>query len=475
MYMRNTVIAIATILLLAVTTSLVWAASNVTIVSPKNGALLTGSGVEISVSFAANPKQPVSRVQVSLDGKSVTERTYGSPLAGDECGFLWDTVRTEDGQHRLDVQIFSGKTYLGMATSVVTVANNGVVDQEIEPPARDIKPPQVKIESPTEGETVSGKVPVIIQAKDDSRKTPYISVFVDKSLKAVTNREPIQYTWDSTQAENGPHEIHVSALDDAENRTVTPPVRVFVRNSTKAAPMLAEETKVSLSSADAGVTPRELSPPMTESARSDDPAAQSFEVAQGTPVETRAAHASPTPARETEPEVAVLVSGPTEVYLAAEPEVASARIVEPKKPVTASIPEAKPAGTIYVVRSGDALWTIARRYDTTVDALVEENGLKDPNLIRIGQKLRIPTGTDGAIMVPLRPVFDALGGRLGWDARKHAVHAWAPGTEVRVWIGSLRAEVNDTQVVMERPAALQSGRTMVTRSFVKDTLGISAE
>jgi LysM repeat protein len=444
----------------------------VTIVSPKNGALLTGSDVEISVSFTASARQPVSRVQISLDGKSVTERTYESRLASGECGFLWDTVRTEDGQHRLDAQVYSGKVFLGMATSVVTVANNGVVDQEIEPPARDIKPPQVKIESPTEGETVSGKVPVIIQAKDNSGKPPFISVFVDKSLKAVTNREPFKYTWDSSQAENGPHEIHVSALDDAENRTVTQPVRVFVRNSTKAAPMLAEVTKAPLSPANGRITPREPPLPVTESARSDDPAAQSFEVVQGTPVETGTAHASPPPARETEPEVAVLVSGPTEVYLAAEPEVASARIDEPKKPVTDSMPEAEPAGTIYVVRSGDALWTIARRYGTTVDALAEENGLKDPSLIRIGQKLWISGGTDEAVMVSLRSVFDAVGGRLGWDAKAHAVHAWAPGTEVRVWIGSLRAEVNDTQVVMERPAALQSGRTMVPRSFVTEELDL---
>ena len=220
------------------------------------------------------------------------------------------------------------------------------------------------------------------------------------------------------------------------------------------------------------MTPLELPPPTTESARTDVAAAEEFEVAQTIP-STKAKAVPPTPSPE--PEVAVLVSGPTEVFLAAEHEVASARMDEPKKPVTTSMPGVEPPVTVYVVRSGDALWTIARRYDTTVDALVEENGLKDPSLIRIGQKLRIPSGTDGASMVPLRPVFDAMGGRLGWDAKKHAVHAWAPGIEVRVWIGSVRAEVNDQKVVMERPAALQLGRTMVPRSFFTDTLGMNAE
>ncbi len=465
--MRNPFPWAAMILLLTVT-SLVSAASGVTIVSPKNGALITGSEVEISVSFTASAKQPVSRVQISLDGQVVTERTYGSAIAGGECGFLWDTVRTADGQHRLDAQVYSGKVFLGMATSVVTVANNGIVDQGIEPPVRDMKPPHVKIESPTEGETVSGKVPVVIQGKDDSGKTPFISVFVDKSLKSITNREPFRYIWDSTQAENGPHEIHISALDEAENRTVTPPVRVFVRNPTSAIPMHAEEVSVPSSEIKTGETSIEL-PQTTESARMNAPGAESFEVTRAVPP-TRLQTLPPMPAPE--PEVAVLVSGPTEVYLAAEPEVASARIDEPREPQTTSMPEAEPAETIYVVRSGDALWTIARRYDTTVDALVEENGLRDPSLIRIGQKLRIPAGTDGAAMVSLRSVFDAAGGRLGWDVRKHAVHAWAPGTEVRVWIGSVRAEVNDTEVTMERPASLQSGRTMVPQSFVTENLDL---
>jgi len=463
-HMRNVHILV---ILLALTTSMVLAAPSVSIDSPRNGEVINGSEVEISVSFVASAARPVSRVQISLDGKSVTERTYESSLAVGECGFLWDTLRTVDGQHRLDVQIFSGKSLLCTTISVVTVANQSVRDQQPERPSRDMKPPQVSIESPREGDTVSGKVPVIIKAKDDSGKTPFISVFVDKSLKAITNREPFRYTWDSSEAANGAHEIHVSALDDSENRTVTPSVRIIVRNPVKVTKVIAEETAPAPKH-EADVTPLERPAPTNESARANVAAVEKFEVAHTVP-SPKLQPLPPLP----EPEVAVLVSGPTEVFLAPEPQVASARMDEPKKPVTTSMPRAEPPVTVYVVRSGDALWTIARRYDTTVDALAEENGLRDPSLIRIGQKLRIPTGSDGASMVPLRPVFDAMGGRIGWDEKKHAVHAWAPGTEVRVWIGSLRAEVNDQKVVMERPAALQSGRTMVPRSFVTDTLGVN--
>ena len=45
----------------------------------------------------------------------------------------------------------------------------------------------------------------------------------------------------------------------------------------------------------------------------------------------------------------------------------------------------------YTVRSGDSLWLIARRYNTTVDEIRRLNGLTS-NLLNIGQVLRIPVG-----------------------------------------------------------------------------------
>jgi LysM repeat protein len=51
------------------------------------------------------------------------------------------------------------------------------------------------------------------------------------------------------------------------------------------------------------------------------------------------------------------------------------------------------SGFHYTVRRGDTLSSIARRYGTTVQAIVQANGIVNPNLIFYGQRLWIPSGT----------------------------------------------------------------------------------
>ena len=50
--------------------------------------------------------------------------------------------------------------------------------------------------------------------------------------------------------------------------------------------------------------------------------------------------------------------------------------------------------TVYV-RAGDTLWAIAREYGTTVEAIVRENRIADPNRIFAGERLRITLPTRG--------------------------------------------------------------------------------
>lgn len=50
----------------------------------------------------------------------------------------------------------------------------------------------------------------------------------------------------------------------------------------------------------------------------------------------------------------------------------------------------EPAGNVYIVEAGDTLSEIAAEHGTTVAKLVELNSIENPNLIHIGQEIKLP-------------------------------------------------------------------------------------
>ncbi len=58
-------------------------------------------------------------------------------------------------------------------------------------------------------------------------------------------------------------------------------------------------------------------------------------------------------------------------------------------------PTSTPTGDRYVVQSGDSLSEIAQRTGTDIKVLQKLNNISDANMIRVGQELRLPSGTTG--------------------------------------------------------------------------------
>ena len=62
------------------------------------------------------------------------------------------------------------------------------------------------------------------------------------------------------------------------------------------------------------------------------------------------------------------------------------------KPVESSKSQTS-SETIYIVKKGDTLSGIASKYGTTYQVLASYNGISNPNLIGVGQAIKIPNGT----------------------------------------------------------------------------------
>ena len=74
--------------------------------------------------------------------------------------------------------------------------------------------------------------------------------------------------------------------------------------------------------------------------------------------------------------------------------------------------------TVYVVKAGDTLSAIAKKYGTTYQKLAQYNGIANPNIISVGQKIRIPgKATQAAAWTP------AKGDTVNFTGNKHYVSA----------------------------------------------------
>ena len=96
----------------------------------------------------------------------------------------------------------------------------------------------------------------------------------------------------------------------------------------------------------------------------------------------------------------------------------------------AAAPAAEATSGSYTVQRGDTLGSIATRHRTSIAAIVAANGIKNPNLVRVGQVLSVPTSAPGgpAVAAPaggathhvVRPgdTISGIAGRYGISAQQ---------------------------------------------------------
>jgi len=121
---------------------------------------------------------------------------------------------------------------------------------------------------------------------------------------------------------------------------------------------------------------------------------------------------------------------------------------------TSSPAAASSSPLIHVVQNGDTLWSIASRYKTSVDAIVETNRLPNPNALKLGQRLVVP-GRTAPQPAARAEAQTRMPQNVGWHAVAAGDTLWTLAARYRTTVNVLIA-LND----LRNPDALRLGQRL---------------
>ncbi len=257
------------------------AAPAVAITSPEAGLTIASQVVVVEAAYSAPGEAVIRLVELVIDGVTVEARELDPGEATGSVSFTWVAREYADGEHSICVRAID--------------SDGQVADNEISAWLEGGQPGLgrgVRIASPADGETVSGKTTIRVEV-DDPKLARYVIFLVDDVFKAMSNVRPFSYVWDTSRYLNGRHSVKAKAYLGGEWEAISPTVQVNVENPSGATAMRVPKLTV------AAVAPSPMLPP----ARAGEPTL---------PAPMRSE--SPTPAQPPvaldEPEVAVPGTAP---------------------------------------------------------------------------------------------------------------------------------------------------------------------
>lgn len=83
-----------------------------------------------------------------------------------------------------------------------------------------------------------------------------------------------------------------------------------------------------------------------------------------------------------------------------------------------------------------------------------------------------PVIEDGRTLVPVRKIFEALGADVSWDEETKTVTTNKGTKTVVLVIDSTEANAGDETIILDVPARIINGRTLVPVRFIADSFGV---
>lgn len=182
---------------------------------PCAGQVIDGPKIPLTVAFKNVDTVPVVRFDVSLDGV----RFYGAPFTkaipagsfklADQCDV--SRLKLTAGSHVLTVRLTDAQ---GRAAERTQLINYQPIN--LRPVER--RAPRVRIVSPANGATISGKTDVRVESSDDTG-IRLVRVFIDGKSRALSNKDVFIFTWDPIEESysEGSHELSARVWDLFDN------------------------------------------------------------------------------------------------------------------------------------------------------------------------------------------------------------------------------------------------------------------
>lgn len=86
-----------------------------------------------------------------------------------------------------------------------------------------------------------------------------------------------------------------------------------------------------------------------------------------------------------------------------------------------------------------------------------------------------PVIANGRTLVPIRAISESLGAKVDYDPGEQKVFINNGTINVNLYLNDRNALVNGRRVVLDEPARLINGRTMVPLRFVSESLGAAVD
>ncbi len=197
---------------------------------PASGAPASGA-VEISVGFESDAKNPVTRIDLYVDSEQYGTKVFDTPQIHGVASILWDTTRYGDGLRPLSAYLYSGSRLVGKAYAKVEVRNvsgKTSVSAQTTPNKSSAK---IAIKNLRDGERISGKRVIQVVPANSLGASPFVAVYVDKTLKFLGNRQPTEVSLDTTELTDGTHLVEVQARTMDNQILASSILRVNVENA----------------------------------------------------------------------------------------------------------------------------------------------------------------------------------------------------------------------------------------------------